>query len=94
MKRTCPAILPVLILGLSFCLSEFVEAAETQATPIPAGAAVPEWPKPIAPARSPKADSVRSKDIEVIPCPTGPGAFQVRVNREGMALGQSGPLIG
>jgi hypothetical protein len=94
MNTISPALLPFLALCLSLCLGVGTEPAKAQDTPLPAGATVPQWPKLIAPTLSPKANSVDSKGLEVIPCPASPGAFQVRVTGEPMALGQSGPLIG
>ena len=94
MKRICPTILPVLAFCLSLFLSAVVEPAAAQSAPLPAGAALPQWPKPTAQALSPKAASAHSKDLELIPSPAVPGAFDVRVAGEPMALGQSGTMIG
>ena len=85
-------------LGLSFlvcfCLGANTAGAEATNTPSPAGATSPPWPEPAAQPLSPKAASARSKDLEVLHSPAAPGAFDVRVAGDLMALGQSGPLIG
>src|ERR1035438_7664645 len=94
MKSICPAILPVLAFCLSFCLSAVLDPAEAQSAPLPAGAALPQWPKPTTQAFAPNAALVRSKDLELIPFPAASGAFDVRVAGEPMALGQSGTMIG
>ena len=94
MKRIGNAIPLGLAFCLSICLSALVEKAQAQSAPLPAGAVFPQWPKPTAQALSPKAVSVRSKDLEVIQSSLASGAFDVRVASELMALGQSGTMIG
>src|ERR1017187_125855 len=78
----------------SFCLSASAAGVESSRTPVPPGATVPPWPKPAAQALSPKAGSARSQNLEVTHSPTTPGAFDVRVAAESMALGQSATMIG
>jgi hypothetical protein len=94
MKSFFSAVPLVLCFVIRICLVADAGGTEAQSTPIPAGATIPQWPKPTAQASSPKAASARSKDLELIHSPAAPGAFDVRVAGELMALGQSGPLIG
>jgi hypothetical protein len=94
MNRFFSATPLVLSFFVGFCLSANAGATQAQPPAIPAGTVVPPWPKPDAQALSPKAASVRSKDLEVLHSPAAPGAFDVRVAGEPMALGQSGPMIG
>ncbi len=77
-----------------FCLCARAWGTEVQTSPIPAGAALPPWPRPTAQGLSPNAASVRSKDLEVLHSPASPGAFDVRVTGDLLAPGQSGPTIG
>jgi hypothetical protein len=84
----------VLLVFAWLCLEANAGGAELQNPPIPAGATIPQWAKPAPQASSPKAASVRSRDIEAIHSLVAPGAFDVRVAGELMALGQTGPMIG
>ena len=86
----------LLVLGSfsQLCLKATVQAAESADTQIPAGAVVPPWPKPATRGVSAQALRVHSRDLEVIHSPAVPGALEVRVAGELMALGQSSPMIG
>ena len=76
------------------CLIANAEGTDAQNTPIPAGATIPQWPKPTALPSSPKVASALSNDLDLLHSPAAPGAFDVRVADELCALGQSEPLIG
>ena len=94
MKSRFSAVPLVLCFFIWVCLGADSEGTDAQNIPIPAGATIPQWPKPTAQASSPKAASARSKDLALIHSPAAPGSFDVRVAGELMALGQSGPMIG
>jgi hypothetical protein len=94
MKPFLPLSSVVLPFFTLFCLGANAGSAEAQNTPIPSGTIIPQWPKPALQASSPDAASVRSKEIELIDSPAAPGAFDVRVTGELMALGRTGPMIG
>ena len=94
MKSFFAAVPLVLCFLVGVCLGADAGGTKVQSTPIPAGATIPQWPKPMAQPSSPKAASARSKDLELIHSPAAPGAFDVRVAGELMALGQSGLMIG
>jgi len=94
MKRFASAAPLVLGCLIRLCQNANAGAAEANNSPLPAGAAVPQWPKPTAQAVSPKASSVHSTELEVVHSPVAPGAFDVRVAGKLMALGQCMPMIG
>ncbi|MGO8927082.1 MAG: hypothetical protein ACLQU3_09365 [Limisphaerales bacterium] len=94
MKLLFSAVPLVLCFFIQVCLGADAGLTKDQNTPIPTGATIPQWPKPTAQTFSPKAASARSQDLELIHSPAAPGAFDVRVAGELMALGQSGPMIG
>jgi hypothetical protein len=69
-------------------------ATAAEGTPLPAGAALPQWSKPTAPRLPPGARSVRSGDLELLHAPEAFGAFVLRVAGQPMALGLDRPMIG
>jgi hypothetical protein len=79
----------ILILPLAATLAHCAEP-----TPLPAGAAVPEWPKPTTPVLASDAPEVRSKDLELVYSRAGIGSFMIRVAGQAVAIGQNRPMIG
>jgi hypothetical protein len=84
----------LLALALSVGFTAPVDETQAQSTPLPAGAALPQWPKLPVLELSSKSLVVRAQDLELASSPTTSGVFSVRVAGEPMALGQSLPMIG
>lgn len=64
------------------------------ALPVPAMAALPTWPKPMAPALPGNAPAVHCGDLDVVHAPDAFGGFVVRVAGQLVAIGQDRPMIG
>ena len=94
MKSYFSAMPLVLCCFVPVCLGADTGDTAAPGTPIPAGATLPQWPKPAALPPSPKLASTRSKNLELFHSPAAPGAFDIRVDAEPFALGQSAPMIG
>ena len=94
MNSTCFAAPLVFCLVYEACQAADPKATEPQGIPVPAGTALPPWPKPAALASTPNRASVRSKGFELTQSPTALGAFEARLDGELLGLGQSMPLIG
>ena len=84
-----PGMVPLL---LSLVFADSVLAAEL--LPLPRGASVPEWPKPLAPKLPPNSARLRSQDLELVHSPDELGGFDVRIAGKDFAMGQNRPLIG
>jgi hypothetical protein len=83
----------LLVLPLLGAASHF-RVANAELIPVPPGAVLPKWSKPVPPELSSGAPSVRSKELELIHSPTLYGAFQVRVGGTAMAIGWGSARIG
>src|ERR1017187_7105872 len=94
MKSCFSAVSLVLGFVFQFCMVANAEGTDAQNPPSPAGATIPQWPKPTMQASSAKVASARSKDLDLLHSSAAPGAFEVRVAGELFALGQREPLIG
>jgi len=80
----------VLVTSAEAALSE----RSPEVIPVPPGANLPQWPKPVVPELPADAPSVRSQELELIHSRDASGGFVIRVAGTPFAMGQDQGLVG
>jgi hypothetical protein len=92
-------LLPRFSLLLGLALSTFANTANAAVdgadrTALPAGTAVPNWPRPTTAESLVKPSIIRAKDLELVQDRETFGGFVVKVGGRPFAIGQNHPMIG